>query len=203
MTIMYIHGYGSNGNATKGQLLRTMLPQCRVVSPTFDYLHCTPWQIQKQIHDYVKEEDVSMLVGSSFGGYHALCATALFRGPVWAVNPVHDVVSTIGRVIINSHIEQGSHFDNELLDVYSDFNDKVFCSQSKLNQSGRWPADTQLNFALSTDDELLGDHQPLLDLFPHHVKVVWKDHCGHRFFRFDELQADIEQSFGAKAASAQ
>lgn len=203
MTIMYIHGYGSNGNATKGQLLRTMLPQCRVVSPTFDYLHCTPWQIQKQIHDYVKEEDVSMLVGSSFGGYHALCATALFRGPVWAVNPVHDVVSTIGRVIINSLSSQGSHLDMDLLDVYSDFNDKVFCSQSKLNQSGRWPADTQLNFALSTDDELLGDHQPLLDLFPHHDKVVWKDHCGHRFFRFDELQADIEQSFGAKAASAQ
>ena len=77
---MYIHGYGSNGNATKGQLLRTMLPQHRVVSPTFDYDHCTPWQIQTQIRETIEKEDVRMIVGSSFGGYHALCATAYFHG---------------------------------------------------------------------------------------------------------------------------
>ena len=203
MTVMYIHGYGSDCNATKGQLLRKMLPQCRVVSPTFDYLHCTPWQIQKQIHDYVEEENVSMLVGSSFGGYQALCATAFFHGPVWVVNPVHDVVSTIRRVIINSLSSQGAHFDVVLFDVYSDFNQTIFCSQSKLNQSGRWPADTPLNFALSTDDELLGDHHPLLDLFPHHDKVVWKGNSGHVFLKFEELQADIEQSLGTETASAQ
>ena len=49
MTILYIHGYGSNGNGTKGQLLRSMLPEHRVVSPTFDYDHRTPEQIQGQI----------------------------------------------------------------------------------------------------------------------------------------------------------
>ena len=119
------------------------------------------------------------------------------------VNPVHDVVSTIRRIFINSLSFQGSHFDIDLLDVYSDFNQKIFCCQSKLNQSGRWPADTPLNFALSTDDELLGDHHPLLDLFPHHDKVVWKDNSGHVFLKFEELQADIEQSLGTETASAQ
>lgn len=186
-TIMYIHGYGSNGNATKGQLLRKMLPQCKVVSPTFDYDHSTPWTIQNQIHETVEKEEVKMIVGSSFGGYQTLCATAFFHGIVWAINPVHDVVSTIRRIFLNSNSFDQSHFDPGFLDVYKDFNDKIFRTQVQLNQSGRWPADTSLNFALSTDDELLGDHHPLLDLFPHHDRVVWKDSCGHRFLRFEEL----------------
>ena len=56
------------------------------------------------------------------------------------------------------------------------------------------PRDRQLNFALSTDDELLGDHRPLLDMFPNYGSVVWKDHCGHRFFRFEEMKEPITKS---------
>lgn len=189
MTVMYIHGYGSTGNATKGQLLRGMLADCRVVSPTFDYDHSTPWEIQEQIARTVMSEKVEMMVGSSFGGYHALCATSFFRGLVWVVNPVHDVVSTIRRIIAMSEVEGGA-----FLDMYDDFNNKVFQPQSDRNRSGDWPPNTSLNMALSTDDELLGDHHPLLDLFPCHDHVVWKDHCGHRFFRFEELKTILEQS---------
>lgn len=177
MTIMYIHGYGSNGNATKGQLLRQMLPEHQVVSPTFDYDHRTPQQIQEQIRQTVDTENVRMIVGSSFGGYHALCATTFFHGPVWAINPVHDVLDTIRRVV-NASVEDSP---------YRAFDREVFQRQVALNQSGRWPSDTPLHFALSTDDELLGDHKVLLEMFPQHEKVVWKDRCGHRFLRFEEL----------------
>ena len=186
MTIMYIHGYGSNGNATKGQLLRKMLPAHRVVSPTFDYDHSTPWQIQEQIRKAVEKEDVRMLVGSSFGGYHTLCATSFFHGTVWAINPVHDVEATIRRVILNG--KPVSDIAVGFINLYKDFDDRVFQRQSQLNQCGQWYDDTTLNFALSTDDELLGDHHPLLALFPNHTRVVWKDNSGHRFFRFEELK---------------
>ena len=192
MTILYIHGYGSNGNATKGQLLRNMLPDHRVVSPTFDYDHRTPQQIQEQIRQTVEDENVRVIVGSSFGGYHTLCATAFFHGPVWAINPVHDVESTIRRVIMNNN---GTEEDwDARMQLYRDYNREVFQRQVSLNQSGGWPEDTPLHFALSTDDELLGDHKVLLELFPHHQKVIWKDRSGHRFFRFEELAADIAAS---------
>ena len=79
MTILYIHGYGSNGNATKGQLLRSMLPEHRVVSPTFDYDHRTPEQIQEQIKRVIGEEEVRMIVGSSFGS--AGCGPPCVRWP--------------------------------------------------------------------------------------------------------------------------
>ncbi len=180
---MYIHGYGSNGSAMKGQLLREMLPQCRVISPTFDYDNVTPWKIQEQIREVAERECVDMLVGSSFGGYHSLCATAFFRGPVWTINPVHDVIDTIRRIVVNGKGGDSS----DLLNLYNDFDNNVFRHQVQLNQSGQWPADTPLNFALSADDELLGDHKPLLDLFPCHNRVVWKERSGHRFLRFEEL----------------
>lgn len=191
MKILYIHGYGSTGNATKGQLLRKMLPDHQVVSPTFDYDHSTPWHIQDQIRQTINDNDVKMIVGSSFGGYQTLCATAFFHGIIWAINPVHDVEATIQRVILGNSPAKKTGQDAmsaRFLDIYRDFNEKIFLRQVKLNQDGKWPNDTPLNFALSTDDELLGDHKPLLDLFPVHNKVVWKDDSGHRFFRFEELK---------------
>lgn len=192
-TLMYVHGYGSTGNATKGQLLRKMFPECRVVSPTLDYDNRTPWQIQEQLRKTIEVENVEMIVGSSFGGYQTLCATAFFHGPIWAINPVHEVAPTIRRVILQrGTIQSGELF----VDMYKDFDSKVFQQQSKLNQSGQWPVDSPLNFALSTDDELLGDHTPLLSFFPNHNKVVWKDNSGHRFFRFEELQRDILETIG-------
>ena len=87
MTILYIHGYGSTGNATKGQLLRKMLPEHRVVSPTFDYDHRAPQQIQEQICQTVEKESVRMIVGSSFGGYQTLCATAFSTVPCGQSTP--------------------------------------------------------------------------------------------------------------------
>lgn len=194
MTIMYIHGYGSTGNASKGQLLRRMMPDLKVVSPTFDYDHSTPWQIQEKIRTVVEKEDVRMIVGSSFGGYQTLCATAFFHGIVWTINPVHDVEKTIRRVILsNANTKDSDMGPSQLgfLNMYREFNDKVFMQQVWLNQQGEWPEDTPLNFALSTDDELLGDHKPLLNLFPKHDKVIWKDNSGHRFYRFEELQNEF------------
>ena len=183
MTIMYIHGYGSDGNALKGKMLRAMLPAHRVVSPTFDYDRMTPQAVQALVRKTVEEEGVKMLVGSSFGGYHALCATQFFHGPVWAVNPVSDVEETIRRVVTDA--------DGSRLAVYHAFDREVFRRQVALNQSGRWPEETPLHFALSTDDELLGDHTGLLTLFPRHRQVVWKEDCGHRFLRFKELESDF------------
>ena len=191
MNIMYIHGYGSDGNATKGQLLRKMLPSHTVISPTFDYDNSTPWQIQDEIRHAIEDNDIKMIVGSSFGGYHSLCATLFFHGIVWAINPVHEVETTIRRVILNNSSSSNNGKGQSFIDIYRDFNEKVFCKQVKLNQSGQWPKEALLNFALSTDDELLGDHRPLLDLFPTHNRVIWKDDSGHRFFRFEELKDDL------------
>lgn len=189
-TVMYIHGYGSDGNAMKGQLLRKILPEWRVVSPTFDYDHSTPWEIQRQIAAVVDAEGVDMMVGSSFGGYHALCCASSFRGVIWAVNPVRDVLSTI-RLIAGDRPE-AEHFAA----LYANFDQLVFQPLVHHAGDGVGRVSAPLYFALSRDDELLGDHAPLLQLFPHHKEVIWKDHSGHHFLRFEELEHPIRHSLG-------
>lgn len=183
MTLMYIHGYGSTGQAFKAQTLQQMFPDARLVSPTLNYDQLTPREVLGQLERLIKTENPQLIVGSSTGGYYALCCTRFYHGPVWCVNPVRDILGTIDRLM-----ETRGWCDaaKECRALYEAFDREIF-------QQLR-PANGQLHFALSTDDELLGDHRPLLDLFPNHGSVVWKDQCGHRFFRFGELKKEIAAS---------
>ena len=174
-TLMYIHGYGSTGNATKAQLMHNMFPDARLVAPTFDYDHLPPQEVYLQLQEIIANEKPRLILGSSTGGYYALCCTIFYDGTVWCVNPVRDIVATIERHLAH----EGDNIAQQLSN-YKEFDRQVF-QQLK-------PRKGQLHFALSTDDELLGDHHPLLEMFPNYGSVVWKDHCGHRFFRFDELR---------------
>lgn len=179
--LLYIHGYGSTGNAMKAQKLQAMFPEARVIAPTFDYDRMSPFDILQQLKELIATERPAFILGSSTGGYYALCCTSFYDGPVWCINPVRDIFNTLRRVAVGK--PQAAL--QERLRQYGDFDREVF---QRLQ-----PADGQLRFALSTDDELLGDHRPLLDRFPNHGTVVWKDHCGHRFFRFDELKEYLNE----------
>ena len=187
-TMMYIHGYGSTGQATKAQLLQVMFPEARLVAPTFDYDTLSPQEIYRQLQEIVAHEQPQLILGSSTGGFYALCTTTFYHGTVWCVNPVRNIVDTIER-----HLAQAGNTISQRLTDYKAFDREVFQHLK--------PHDGQLHFALSTDDELLGDHRPLLDIFPNHGSVIWKDHCGHRFFRFDELKEPITKSLGLSESS--
>ncbi len=185
MKLLYIHGYGSNGNATKAKKLQAMFPEDLVIAPTFDYDSLAPQDVYHQLQQIVVQEQPALILGSSTGGYYALCCTQFYRGPIWCINPVRDILGTIRRHLSIPAEGMNSNISARLKD-YEAFDHEIF-QQLK-------PLDGQLHFALSTDDELLGDHRPLLDLFPNHGPVIWKDRCGHRFYRFDELQAPLAES---------
>lgn len=194
-TLMYIHGYASSGNAYKAKMLQQMFPSCKVVSPTLDYNKLLPEDIQQTLRRLIEENDVRLIVGSSFGGYHALCATQFFEGPVWCVNPVRDVVATIQGLLMRGVDERfvaertggaqsAQMADGErMIAAYSAFDERVFKHLPR--------RDRQLSFALSTDDEVLGDHRPLLQLFPNTDTVIWRDNARHRFYYFNELHDAI------------
>lgn len=181
MKILYIHGYGSNGNAMKAQKLQLMFPEHQVVSPTFDYDNVPPSQVFEQLQSIIAHEQPQLILGSSTGGYYALCCSQCFAGPIWTINPVRDIIGVI-QLLAASQQEKEERI-NKMLSLYRQFDNAVF---QQLH-----PADGQLHFALSTDDELLGDHTPILQRFPNHGRVEWMDNCGHRFFRFDELKDAI------------
>lgn len=181
-TLLYIHGYGSTGQALKAQMLREMFPEVCVVAPTLDYDHESPRQLYQRLQALIADECPDMLIGSSMGGYYSLCCTQFYHGPVWCINPVRDILGTFRRILPEAL--RGTSEAQAMLQQYEAFDREVFQHLA--------PADGQLHFALSTDDELLGDHRPLLTLFPNHGPVIWKDHCGHRFLRFEELKCSFQ-----------
>ena len=195
---MYIHGYASTGNATKAQTLKAMFPDCNVVSPTFDYNNTPPDAIQQQIARLVAENDVRMMVGSSFGGYHALCATLAFEGIVWCINPVHDVIGTLHNILptLSNEFfkERTAGLDasmlksqqTKMLQAYAEFDHRVF---QQLPRRER-----QLNFALSRHDEVLGDYTHLLNIFNNVDHVVWSETSTHHFEAFVELKESMAQT---------
>ena len=144
---LYIHGYGSNGNALKAQKLKAMFPEAHVFSPTFDYDRLAPQTIYHQLQQIVAEEKPNLILGSSMGGYYALCCSHFYSGIIWCVNPVRDILTTICRHLSSLTAGQEDNIAKRIKE-YEDFDQHVFCQLK--------PRDGQLHFALSTDDELLG-----------------------------------------------
>lgn len=185
-TILYIHGYGSNGNATKALRLKAMLPNEKVLTPDFDYNHRSFDEIQSAIKDIIESEHVDMLLGSSLGGYHSICAMRFFEGPVWCVNPVTNPVPQFEAAIIprlRENCPQLLPHAAKMLESYGAF------QQSGFDAIPQRPK--QLNLALSTNDETLGDHSSMPQRFPLAGQIVWKDNSGHHFTRFPELEPHI------------
>ena len=183
--LMYIHGYGSTGKAIKAQLLQEMFPEHQVLAPTFDYANESPSAIYRKLQEFIQTERPNLILGSSTGGYYALCCTHFYCGPVWCVNPVRDIFDTIDR-IFPTPSEEVARIISQRKAEYETFDRDIFQTLH--------PFDGQLNFALSTDDELLGDHTPLLTRYPNHNHVVWKEHSGHRFLRFAEIKQDLTET---------
>lgn len=184
--MLYIHGYGSTGNAHKAQELKSMFPERTLVAPTFDYNTVPPQEVFRQLQEIITREKPELIVSSSTGGYYALCCTQFYDGPVWCINPVRDIRRTLWHVVeplLKSGNTKMQVLINQRMQEYEAFDREVF---QQLH-----PRDGQLHFALSTDDEVLGNHEPLLERFPNYGSVVWKDNSGHRFFRFIELKSEI------------
>ncbi|MBO4751697.1 MAG: hypothetical protein J5526_02975 [Bacteroidales bacterium] len=188
-TILYIHGYRSNSGARKAGELKEMFPDCRVLVPDFEYNHYTAQEIGAQIREIVEKNNVDMLVGSSLGGFFALCATEWFEGPVWGINPAIHPVEQFNKHIVPKLMKRSPQLmpiAKKNLESYQKCEDEVFAKLPK--------RDHQINLALSTDDDTLGDHKETIAAFPNADQVVWQDNSGHHCTRFPELKEQMQKS---------
>lgn len=191
-TILYVHGYRSNSHARKAQELKAMFPDCRVVVPDLAFNHFTADEIQQQLKEIIEREHVDMIVGSSLGGFHALCTTVWFEGPVWGINPAIDPVDQFKKHIVpklNKRSPQLIPIAMKNLESYQQCQDEVLAKLPKREH--------QIHLALSSDDETLGDHKATVAMFPNAELVVWQDNSGHHCTRFPELKEQMQRSLDA------
>lgn len=197
--LLFIHGFNSNGNAVKAQVMQRCLTDYETISPTIDYYKLTPKEVMQQLGGLIRQHHPLLTVGSSLGGYYSIACSAAFGIPVLAINPTTEPMAVkkvpLGKVpflaslavAINNKPERGERknlakdfaLGEKIIEAYKRFQTEVF---DKAIPEGK-----NLNFALATDDELLGSHRYLEEKYPQHNKILYHDDCGHHFTQFESI----------------
>ena len=187
MTIIYLHGFQSDGQGSKYQALKSHFKNTDIQSPD---LSANPNEVKTQINDLLNQlkergEEV-LLMGTSLGGFYSLYFSAIHQLKAVIINPSMQPYETLERGVgQHQTYKKGRsyHFKKEYLEDLR----QMKSAFEKLN-----PAD--LYFFLSTDDELL-DHSAVAEEFADAAHLSWWDDSGHRFTRFVELLPEVERVF--------
>jgi len=119
--ILFIHGLGSSSNSSTVKLLKKNYSQ-HAEWHAID-VYCDPDISMQLINDYIKNNDIDILVGTSMGGFYILCTE--FNGPKIVVNPVLypgiDLAQMLG---IHEYTNPRNNPDEELYEfTIDDLND--------------------------------------------------------------------------------
>lgn len=185
-TILYIHGFNSAGNGAKAEALKTAYPKLKVVSPTFAYKDIG--SVLKQINSTFITSRPNLVIGTSLGGFFALYCGCKYRIPCISINPTTKPSETLRNMLgenKNFVTKERYIITEQDLGKYKKFEDEVFTELS--------PADNQTAFILSNDDELLGDHHYLEELYPQCHNFQYFDGQGHRFTSIKPIKAQIDR----------
>ena len=105
--IIYIHGFGSNGEGSKAKILRELLEDEGFIAPSLSYIPELAINTLKElIESYSKYEKV-YLMGSSLGGYYAIYLADLYNIKAVLINPSVSPTRTLQKVLG----EQESYYD--------------------------------------------------------------------------------------------
>ncbi len=185
MTIIYLHGFQSDGGGSKYENLKSHFKNTKILSPD---LPANPKEVQAQINtllNALKErgEEV-ILMGTSLGGFYSLFFSAVHQLKAVIINPSIEPYETLERGVgEHQTFKKGRpyYFKQEYLEDLR----QMKSAFEKLNHAN-------LYFFLSTDDELL-DHSAVAAEFVDAAHLSWWDNSGHRFTRFEELLPEVER----------
>jgi len=181
--IIYLHGFGSNGNAFKARLLKRIYPGINIFSPD---LSIEPKKAITFLEKYISgqcQNSPFLIVGSSLGGFYALHLHVRFNIPAVLLNPTVQPVADLKRRIKND-----SGFDPQVLigwnDAYLDEFSDYYHDPNEIRKD-------KLTVCLNRDDELL-DYRIAENYFqPSGCKIILNDKGGHVFLNFTEILPEI------------
>lgn len=184
-TILYIHGFNSAGTGKKAEDFKRTFAQCKVVRPTFNYKDLDA--ALKTLNSTFIVHKPDIVVGTSMGGFLALYASAKYNVKAVAINPVtkpFEVCSQFLGEQKNFVTKEVYTFTQQDADKYKMFTEKEFNKIVLKNQD--------VKFLLATDDELLGDHTCLEQLYPQCKDFNYYTGLGHRFNSIKTIQQALE-----------
>lgn len=131
MKIIYIHGFGSNGNTDTAKDLRKTFPD--LISPTYDPL--SPGKSLNQLEKLLDKKEKNIIIASSLGGWYAERLSEKVKNvELYLYNPSTNPSGTLGKF----GVEQG------ILDEYARL-------QLNIGESKKTP----VTLFLAIDDEVI------------------------------------------------
>ncbi|HDP68685.1 MAG TPA: alpha/beta fold hydrolase [Candidatus Marinimicrobia bacterium] len=181
--IIYLHGYGSNGNAFKARLIRRLYPELPLFSPD---LPREPEKALRLVTDYIKtlpDRQKCLLLGSSLGGFYALHLNTVLSIPAILLNP------TINP---GGDLKSRMELDNELLQrLNSEENAEILIQLARLYHPPETLHTDNLTVHLNRDDEIL-DYRIAEKYFQKTpAKLVVHPAGGHVFLNFMDILPEI------------
>lgn len=189
--LIYIHGFASAGGQFKYKLLKRDFPEFKIESPTLPVEPKAAISALQQLID--SENDMSLLIGTSLGGFYAYYLAYKYQSqdhilPAVIINPSMEPYRTLKPALgIFRNLVTGEPFDwkQEYLDQLKVMADEI--DKDRIDPG-------YVKFYVSSDDELL-DHTGIEEKIPPGSEIKYYDHSAHRFTRFSEIFPEIRQLY--------
>lgn len=156
MKLLYIHGYNGNSYGDSYQHLKTAC-STKYDLYTIDYNPESPEQAIKDIHSFIKANNIDVVIGASLGGFLTMNLYGVSR---IVVNPCWNPAEEIPKLGYNGDTKCYEMLLNRMIDNL-DFEEKNLCSGVFVN-----------------DDELLG--RKYVDVFKRYFTAQYDIEGGHR-----------------------
>lgn len=100
--VLYIYGYNSSSNSNTFKWLKEHLPNTDMYSISYDQEN--PSDSIDKLCDYILENTIDIIIGSSLGGWYTMHLASRFSLPCILINPVTDLTlkSTLEFVTNNN-----------------------------------------------------------------------------------------------------
>ncbi|MCB0651312.1 MAG: hypothetical protein KDC85_08555 [Saprospiraceae bacterium] len=183
-TILYLHGFNSDGIGYKPDALRAHFKNDIILAPD---LEADPVLVQQAVRALIGENPGDLFfIGTSLGGFYAWYFGALTGRPAFLYNPSMQPHVTLDDRGVG-HFKTWTkardyHFKTEYLAVLESMREEAKERESPEN----------LNFFLATDDDVI-DHLMLPAEYPDANFLQWFDQVGHRFSTFADTMPLVEE----------
>lgn len=183
LMIIYLHGFGSNGNAFKARLIRRLYPEVPLFSPD---LPREPEKALQRVTDYIEalpDRKKCLLIGSSLGGFYALHLNAALSIPAILLNPTIKPVRDLKR-----RVESDKDFNRSL---HSEEDAEILEQLMRLYYPPESLKADNLTVHLNRDDEILDYRIAEHYFWNTPAKLVIHPAGGHVFLNFTKILPDI------------
>ena len=176
MNILYIHGFNSAFNSESDKV-KELLKIGNVIPFTYDTFD-SPSNILKFIKEKIADNDIDLLVGTSYGGYWAMLLCKHLGIPAVALNPCvepHKVLKEFEGQCTNFVTQETRTFklSNEKFESVSETNDFKYLLPL---------------VGIELGDEVINAHESI-DILKKHNLIVYED-GSHRFTNFSKFIKD-------------